>query len=129
MVKKLLILFLAAFSLPAMAAPQADLNLGTTLVSLLLVIGLILALSWIVKRLKMPGLPNGQSGMRVISQLAVGQKERVLVVEVNKEQVMIGVTSQQITLLKTLNEPMDVPPPPASFSKHLNQILKKNENA
>ncbi|MFD2180249.1 flagellar biosynthetic protein FliO [Veronia pacifica] len=128
MVKPIIILLFSFFSVPVMAAPQADLKLGTTLISLFLVLGLILALSWVVKRLKVPGLPNGQSGMRIISQLAVGQKERVMVVEVNKEQVLIGVTGQQITLLKTLNEPMEAPATPTSFSEHLNQILKKNEN-
>ncbi|WP_407331065.1 flagellar biosynthetic protein FliO [Enterovibrio sp. 27052020O] len=115
------------FSPSAFAAVSTGENLATTFVALLVVIGVIFGLAWVLKRMQVPSLMGAKSGLKVISQLPLGQKERVLVIDVNGEQVLVGVTPHQITLLKTLDTPVAEPEQGPSFSSQLNQILRKND--
>ncbi|WP_188008887.1 flagellar biosynthetic protein FliO [Grimontia hollisae] len=115
------------FSPAAYAAAPDGQDLATTLGALVLVIGVIFGLAWVLKRMQVPSLMGAKAGLKVVSQLPLGQKERVVVLDVNGEQVLVGVTPQQITLLKTLNNPIEESEPAKSFSSQLNQILKKND--
>ena len=65
--------------------------------------------------------------LRVVSMLSVGAKERVMVIEVGKEQLLIGVTAGGITALHTLPEPLVVAPAPAlpNFAELLAKRLRK----
>lgn len=103
-------------------------GIGGALVGLILVLGLILGLAWLLKRLPGAGLgirPGEQ--LRVVSMLSVGAKERVMVIEVGKEQLLIGVTAGGITALHTLPEPLAVAPPPTmpNFAELLAKRLRK----
>ncbi|MBV7298556.1 flagellar biosynthetic protein FliO [Enterovibrio paralichthyis] len=108
------------------AAPNGE-DLATTLGALLLVIAVIFGLAWALKRMQVPSIMGARSGLRVVSQLPLGQKERVVVLDVNGEQVLVGITAQQITLLKALDNPIPEPEATKSFSTQLNQILKKHD--
>lgn len=112
---------------PALAAPSSQLDLATTLGSLLLVIGLILFLAWLLKRMRVPVF--GQSnGLSVVKQLPVGTKERVMIIQAGEQQYLIGVTSQSIQLLAQLEQPLPQEAQPSSpFSNQLMQLLKKHE--
>lgn len=91
------------------AGPTAG-ALGSSVLALIFVIALILALAWLIRRL--PGVgQRGHGAMRVVATLPVGVKERVIVIEVGNAQMVIGVTSEQITLLDTLAEPLPEAPP------------------
>lgn len=108
------------------AAPDGQ-DLATTLGALVLVIGVIFGLAWALKRMQVPSLMGAKSGLKVVSQLPLGQKERVVVLDVNGEQVLVGVTPQQITLIKSLENPITEVESTKSFSSQFNQILKKND--
>ncbi|MEI8609651.1 flagellar biosynthetic protein FliO [Enterovibrio norvegicus] len=141
MAQKRLAIVSALFAPTAFAAPTSSESLATTLAALLAVIGLIFALAWLLKRMKVPSLMGAKPGLKVVSQLPLGQRERVMVLDVNGEQVLIGVTSQQITLLKSLDTPMgnaedntkatNASPKTSdansAFSSQLNKILKNND--
>lgn len=77
--------------------------------ALLLVLALIVGLGWLLKRMPGSGFRNTE-GLRIVTSLAVGAKERVVVVEVNGQQLLLGVTAYGITPLHTLPEPL--PPTP-----------------
>ncbi len=65
--------------------------------------------------------------MRIISQLPVGQRERIAVVQVGEEQLVVGITSQNITLLKTLDKPLEEKAGGGKdFASQLGQIIRKN---
>ena len=64
---------------PAMGDPAAVVS--KVVMGLVVVTALIFALGWGVKRLGLAGL-NGQKNMRVISSLAVGGRERVVLIDV-----------------------------------------------
>lgn len=92
---------------PAPAASPADAgSLGGTVFALLLVVGLILALGWLAKR--MPGFGRGASnnGLRMVASLPIGARERVVVVEVGTTQLLLGVGPGGTRTLHTLEQPL-----------------------
>jgi flagellar protein FliO/FliZ len=66
------------------------------------------------------------NSLKVVSTLVLGNKEKVVVVQVADKQLLLGVTAQQITLLDTLETPLETNiKQPAEFSKTLATFLKK----
>ncbi|MCJ8311651.1 MAG: flagellar biosynthetic protein FliO [Pseudomonadales bacterium] len=92
--------------------------------SLALVIGLIFACAWIVRRTN--GVKKFQTNlMSVKSVLSVGPKEKIMIVQVGKEQLLLSVCTGQIILLKTLDEPIEVEKPKTSdFSEKILQLIQ-----
>ena len=111
------------------AASGSQLDLATTLGSLLFVIAFVLFLAWLLKRMRVPTMMN-QKGLSVVRQFPVGAKERIMIVQAGEEQFLVGVTAQSIQLLSKLEKPItqeeleSVP-----FSNQLAQLLKKNESS
>ncbi|EGR0772974.1 flagellar biosynthetic protein FliO [Vibrio cholerae] len=123
--RKLAALFL--IPVPGLAATSSQLDLATTLGSLLFVIALILLLAWLLKRMRVPAFGQ-QKGLSIIKQLPVGTRERVMIIQVGEEQYLIGVTTQSIQLLAKLDNPLIQEELSATaFSNQLMQLLKKHE--
>ncbi|EOX3445627.1 flagellar biosynthetic protein FliO [Vibrio paracholerae] len=123
--RKLAALFL--IPVPGLAATSSQLDLATTLGSLLFVIALILLLAWLLKRMRVPAFGQ-QKGLSIIKQLPVGTRERVMIIQVGEDQYLIGVTTQSIQLLAKLDNPLIQEELPAiAFSHQLMQLLKKHE--
>ncbi len=80
-----------------------------TLGKLALALIIVLAVFWIFARV-MRQVQNIQGDMhqalRIVGALSVGQRERVVVVQVGEEQLVLGVTSAQINTLHVLQEPL-----------------------
>nr|WP_228736161.1 flagellar biosynthetic protein FliO [Xanthomonas euvesicatoria] len=101
--------------------------------ALLLVLALIVGLGWLLKRMPGSGFRSTE-GLRVVTSLAVGAKERVVVVEVNGQQLLLGVTTGGISTLHTLPEPLPTAPAPTlpafkqlpNFAQLLAQKLRKD---
>nr|WP_086941103.1 flagellar biosynthetic protein FliO [Thaumasiovibrio occultus] len=106
-------------------AAGPELSLVTTFSSLFLVLGLIVLLAWLTKKLRLSQLGGAGSQMRVVKQLPLGAKERLVVVEVGNEQLLIGVTAQQVNLIKTLAEPLPEEASP-QFAEQLSKLMKKD---
>ncbi|HZF98460.1 MAG TPA: flagellar biosynthetic protein FliO [Pseudoxanthomonas sp.] len=95
------------------AAPNTP-GIGGAVVGLVLVLGLIFALAWVLKRMPGAGVGLRQSEqLKVVGMLAVGARERVVVVQVGAEQLLLGVGPGGISRLHLLPEPLAVAPPPA----------------
>ncbi|MBO9829661.1 flagellar biosynthetic protein FliO [Xanthomonas sp. A2111] len=118
------------------AAPSAPSLVGAVF-ALLLVLGLILGMAWVLKRLPGSGFRPAQ-GLRVVASLAVGAKERVVVVEVNGEQLLLGVSPGGVRTLHQLPEPLPQAPAPTlpsikpfkqlpDFAQLLAQKLRKDK--
>ena len=100
-------LMAALWMAPVQAEPMATVGAPgylSMLLSLLVVVALILALAWIARRFNL-AQPGG-GAMKVVAMLPLGGKERVVIVEVQGRQYMLGVTSSQVRLLETLSEPI-----------------------
>ena len=73
--------------------------------SLLLVLLIIFSLAFYLKRFQ--HLSSGTAGsLKVISSLALSPRERVVLVQVGEEQLLLGVAANSVNLLKTLEEPL-----------------------
>jgi flagellar protein FliO/FliZ len=102
--------------------------------ALLLVLALIVGLGWLLKRMPGSGFKPAE-GLRIVASLNVGAKERVLVVDVNGEQLLLGVTAGGINTLHRLPEPLPTPEPARlpdlknlpNFAQLLQQRLRKDK--
>lgn len=93
------------------------------LLSLLVVLAVILMLAWIAKKARVFGSNHQQ--LQVVATLPLGPKERIMVIKVGNEQVLVGVTGQQINLLKELPLPLDNDQPELNpFATKLAQMMK-----
>ncbi|WP_454832975.1 flagellar biosynthetic protein FliO [Pseudoxanthomonas wuyuanensis] len=109
------------------AAPSTP-GIGGAFVALILVLGLILGLAWLLKRMPGTGLGLRQNDqLRVVTMLAVGGKERLMVIEVGGEQLLIGVAAGGINTLHRLPEPLPTLPAPQlpNFAELLAKRLRK----
>lgn len=109
------VLILISFSAPVWAAEEgrkaltnaggdgAVGNLFQVTLGLALVLGLIFAAAWAVKRYTV--LPGGVSGaLRIVSVLPMGQREKVVLVQVGEKQLLLGVAPGRISTLHVLDE-------------------------
>lgn len=77
----------------------------TVLGGLAFVLLLVFGCGWLVKRFS--GMSGTRGGtIKVVSVLPVGTRERLALVEVGGQQLLLGVTAQQITTLHTFDEPV-----------------------
>lgn len=88
-------------------SPLSAVNLLQTLMGLLLVLACILVVAWLLKRSN--GFHTAANGkMKVIAGLPLGTRERAVLIQVGDEQLLVGVTSQQVSLLHKLEQPLPV---------------------
>jgi len=73
--------------------------------ALALVVVVIFAIAWALRRLQAGGVVGGGQ-MKVVAGLPLGPRERVLLVEVGGTQLLLGVTPTQITRLHEFPEPV-----------------------
>jgi flagellar protein FliO/FliZ len=98
---------LCLLSMPGLAFAQQTnqssfaAELWRTGVVLMLVIGMLLASLWLVKRFK--AIPSATRDGKILQSIAVGANERVVLLEVQHRQYLVGVTTHQISLLDQWN--------------------------
>lgn len=82
-------------------------NLLQTLLALVLVLLLIAGMAWLLKRSQQwHGI--GQKQFKVIAALPLGPREKAVLLQVGDQQLLIGVTPQNVNLLTTLEQPLDL---------------------
>jgi flagellar protein FliO/FliZ len=97
-------------------APATGPSLTPLLFGLLLVLALIPAAAWLLRR---AGLAQSasNSGLRVVAQLALGPRDRIVIIEVADRRWMLGVSASGIRRLGTLPAGTDAGAPPAAPSE------------
>lgn len=98
-------------------------GLGQIVISLALVVAAIVLLAFLYKKLqlKMPGSKH----FKVIATLPVGQKERLLVIEIQGKQRVIGVTPHSVNFLFELENSLPEEKLASDFHTQLQSFLKK----
>ena len=107
----------AVFAAEKFAAPQASETppavgaegLAQVTLSLLLVLAAVFGAAWVVRRLRGLG-KYGNGALQIVTELAVGTKERVVLIQVGTQQLLIGVAPGRVSTLHVLPEPVSTPP-------------------
>ena len=114
----------------ASAAEPVSMPILSTLVSLSVILALIGVLAFVAKRFGARGAPQARM-LRVVSQISVGAREKISIVEVDDQWLVLGVTATQITLLtqtpRKENAAAISAAQPISFSKLLNIARGKHD--
>ncbi len=136
--------FIAALYAPLLAAaqttrpvytpPPATVSTGSifqVVLSLLLVLAAVVLVAWILKRINLPQYGAG-SVLKVITGVAVGQRERIVLVEVKDTWLVVGVAPGQVRTLHSMPK-ADLPIPKVEtppgmdgkFQGWLKQMMEK----
>ena len=69
------------------------------ILSFLLVIGLLAATLWGLKRFGRMQLQqkSGQASIKVVESLSIGTRQRIVLVESDDQRILVGVTAQSLT--------------------------------
>ncbi|OQS47855.1 flagellar biosynthetic protein FliO [Chromobacterium violaceum] len=126
-------LWAATATAPApVAAPSPFASLLQVILGLAVVLGVIVGVAWLFKRLS-GGMLGGAGRVRVVGGTMVGQKERVVIVELEGEWLVLGVTPQQVNLLSKMPRPEGAESEPAEpaepFARWLKAALDKSREA
>ncbi|MDD2091691.1 flagellar biosynthetic protein FliO [Pseudomonas guariconensis] len=118
-------------SAPAAAAPGSlSGQLAQMVFGLLLVVGLIFALAWLLRRMQ-GATPRGGQVIDIIGSRTIGPRDRLLLVQVGKEQILIGHSPGNIEALHVLAEPVEVPasarPATPEFAQRLLELMGKDQ--
>lgn len=112
------------------ASPLSVSSLAQLTLSLIAIVALIIAISWILKRFKL-GNPRSRGEIAVIDELAVGPRERIILLSVGDAQVLVGVGAGGVVALSPLGTRItlshNAPAPP--FADRLREFLKRPGNA
>ncbi|MBH1985160.1 MAG: flagellar biosynthetic protein FliO [Burkholderiales bacterium] len=130
-----------AAALPAMpagapmtiAATSSAGSLLQTIFALVFVLALLIGLAWFMKRYG-PKVMGGNNKMRVVSSLNLGGRERIVLVEVADQWIVVGASPGRINALATMpRQEGELPqlattqngPAAANFSEWLKQTIEK----
>ena len=108
-------------SVPDSVGTLTSLGLG-----LLFVIGMIFLCAWLVRRMSgLTGMNNRL--MKVVSVMNLGARERIALIEVGEQQILVGITPSTIRTLHVFEEPVtDVPEEVSSdFARRLQGMISK----
>ena len=88
---------------------------------------LIFGLAWVMKKMQLT--QHSQNGLiQVVSSISVGQRDRIALIQVGDEQLLIGLTPGRIEKLHTLKSAVnvDMNKDNQSFGDKFNQLLKRD---
>ena len=80
-------------------------GLAQVTLSLMLVLAAVFAAAWIVRRMRNFGRP-GAGAINIIADIALGQKERAVLIQVGAQQLLVGVAPGRVNTLHVLAEPV-----------------------
>lgn len=104
---------------PQRSAPPQELNrskpdavrvgsgghLANVALGLVFIVILILALGWFMRRFNQAGMFNN-SAIKIVAVTPLGTRERLAVVDIAGQQLLLGITATQINTLHTFSEPV-----------------------
>lgn len=125
---------------PPMAMAETPASSGvsaSTYVQAILALGLIVALlagtAWFARKVS-GGKGFGQGGMKVVGGVALGPRERIVLIEIGDSWLLIGIVPGQIRTLHTLPKGANLPDsnlPSADkpFAQWLKQLAERRGNS
>lgn len=99
---------------------SATSSIWKVVVSLVFVVAFIPACLWLMKRFQFAQMKLGQSDIKVINVQSLGAKEKLMLVEVEGERILIGVTAHSISHLRSFPSKM------SSFASVMEEVDREN---
>ena len=115
---------------------QSSLNGDALNVSLGLIVILLMifSLAWFMKKIGYSSM-TGQGQLKIIASLNLGQKEKIALIQVGKQQLLVGMTATQINTLHVLDEVLEETEIKQSgstgngaFASKFSELLKYKQN-
>lgn len=86
--------------MPGSSAPATG-SLLQTILALVLVLGLLLGLAWFMKRFG-PRAMGASANVKLVGALNIGGRERIMVVEVGNQWIVVGASPGRVNALATM---------------------------
>jgi len=120
---------------PGYVPPPSVISTESTLQmmgGLLLVLAIIGCITWLLKRFAL--IPTAATGvLKVVAATGVGQRERIVIVEIDSTWLVLGVAPGRVNKLHTMDKPATNTtdktqnnPSTEEFALQLNQTIEKN---
>ncbi len=114
-----------AFAADSAAAPVAVQPLNLFL-GLLFLTALVIAGWWLVQRAGGLQIKSG-NGLRVVTALSVGPRERVVLIEIAGEQMLLGVAPGRVNLLHRFEQPV-IAASSDDFASKIRHVMQQGLN-
>lgn len=111
--------------------PLAGGSMAQVALGLLFVLSLIIGMAWLLKRVGGFSVA-GNGALKILGGLSMGSRERVVLMQVGEEQILIGVSPGRIQTLHVLNKPVRVDDKKTSepgFAERLSEALARRRDA
>ena len=95
---------------------------------LILVVALIFLFAWLLKKFNFN--QHSQNGLiRIIAGLSMGTRDRIVLLQIGEEQILLGLTPGRIQKLHTLSQPLDAvsEAPGSAFADKLQRLMGDRE--
>lgn len=104
--------------------PNTSDQIITIIFALLAVIAMIYAIAWLAKRKQMVA-GTGRLPMKTLAVMPMGVKEKIVLVQVGEQQLLLGLTAHSINTLATFDEPImkEGESAPPEFAQRLKQVF------
>ena len=128
-----ILLTLSLASAPVWAADAGGASSSGSLLQVLLVLivvlGFMLGAAWLLKRFNVAGKMSGDA-VKIVGGIAVGSRERIVVIEVADQWIVVGITASNINALSTMPKqdvvaPTTESPLSGNFSDRLKQFIER----
>lgn len=99
----------AAVNVSQAASPELWATMLKSFGMLLLVLAILILVLWLLRRyFSHPGAAGQQGVIRLLATMYVAPKERIALVDVLGEKLLIGITPQQISFLARIEDEKDI---------------------
>lgn len=120
----------AAESPPIVQSPVSVMDwqpsVGRLVLGLLVVLGLVVLLAWLLRQVQRWQPRSGQI-IQVLASQSLGPRERLVLVQVGEQQILLGIAAGQITPVHVLSTPIpisnDSPNASPDFAQRLVEAL------
>jgi flagellar protein FliO/FliZ len=113
----------------AQPGPAAAGSLLQVVLGLIVVLALMAAAAWALRRFGMARQAGG-TAVRIVGGVSVGNRERILVVEVAEQWIVVGVAAGRISALSTMPRQEHADPAPAAAAPNpLNHFAARFKRA
>ena len=136
--QRFVFLFLLPIQAHASETPVPGVSSGSYLqaaLALALIVGLLMGAAWLARKIS-GGKVFGQGGMKIIGGVALGPRERLVLVEVGDTWLVIGLVPGQIRTLHQLPKGKELDLSSATtdsadapFKQWLKSVSERNRNA